>query len=112
MGCTIARHAELMKQLAHLAWYYTLKFKTPEKIGLRLLRRGQEAGLRRCQLRQHFAKLAKLDQGSVGIVLEIAFSQGPEPHKLGVMLPEKIKVGRNRFHGRRRFQSQAAFEDE
>jgi hypothetical protein len=63
-----------------------------EQVGLRLLWRSQKARFCGCQLREDLSELTQLNDTGVRIILEIAFGQCGEAHKLRVVYAQKIKI--------------------
>ncbi len=69
-----------------------------EQIGLGFIARFIKTRLRRDELGQQFAELAKLDKARIWVVMEVSFGKGPQPHELNVVRFKKAEIARLNVH--------------
>jgi len=93
MGGVIAGDAQLVEEIARLARHGPLDFQAHEEFGEGLVGLGVEAHARGELLRQELRELAELDEGGVGVFLEVTLRERAEPYQLRVVCVQKVKVG-------------------
>ena len=54
--------------------------------------------LRRDELGQQFAELAKLDKARIWVVMEVSFGKRPQPHELNVVRFKKAEIAGLNVH--------------
>jgi hypothetical protein len=96
VGRAIACLAKLMEETEWLRRNNALD--AFEKIGLLLLGRSDQAGLRGCRLGEHLAELTKLEEAGVGIILEVPLSLAAKLNKARAVRSKEFEVGRYHLH--------------
>jgi hypothetical protein len=98
MGRIVAEYAQGVKEVGYLRRQNTLETQAAEQIGLGFIARFIKTCLRRDELGQQFAELAKLDKARIWVVMEVSFGKRPQPHELSVVRFKKAEIAGANVH--------------
>jgi hypothetical protein len=93
MSCGIAVFTQLIKKVQYVRRVPSVDAETLEQIALGLVWVVVQTGARRHELRQCLTELSKGDQGSDGIIREIALAARGKPLQLWITLSQKAEIG-------------------
>jgi hypothetical protein len=81
-----------VKEICYLRRQNPFETQATEQIGLGFITRFIKTRLRRDELGQQFAELAKLDKARIRVVMEVPLGKRPQPHELNVVRFKKAEI--------------------